>query len=361
MNDDICLIALNSIPEIGPSTIRKLISHFGSPTSIFSASLRELKGVDGVGKKKAEAIKNFHDIKSVEDEVERLNVMGIRTVMFYSEDYPEMLKGIHDAPIVLYIKGEIKKEDRYAIAIVGSRKSTDYGVSVTMSIATELAGMGFTIVSGLARGIDTSAHTGAVRCGGRSIAVLGSGIDVPYPPENKGLMERISQSGFVMSEFPLGTGPNRENFPRRNRLISGLSMGVLVVEAGTDSGALITANHALEQGREVFSIPGNINSPTSSGTNELIKAGAKVVVSARDILEELAPVLKGFIKFKEKVKITLSGEEETLSKILSGVPTHVDDISRQSRMPASKILSVLLSLELKGIVRQTEGSKFYLA
>lgn len=360
MNDDVCLIALSSIPEIGTATIRKLILHFGSPASVLSASLRELKGVDGVGKKKAEAIKNFHDIKSVEDKVDRLAVLGIRTVIFYSEDYPEMLKNIPDAPLVVYIKGEIEKEDKYAIAIVGSRKPTDYGVSVTMSIATELAGMGFTIVSGLARGIDTSAHTGAVRCSGRSIAVLGSGIDVPYPPENKGLMERISQSGFVLSEFPPGTPPNRENFPRRNRIISGLSLGVLVVEAGEDSGALITAKHALEQGREVFSVPGNINSPTSVGTNELIKAGAKVVVSASDILEELAPILKGFIKSKEKVKINLSGEEGILCKILSRVPTHVDDIARQSGMPASKILSVLLSLELKEIVRQTEGHRFYL-
>lgn len=359
--DSLHLTALSSIPDLGPVTIRKLIAHFGSPEAVFNASLKELRGVDKVGSKRAEAIKGFSGLEELQRRISELGEKGIRLVTFYSEDYPELLKEISDAPLALYVKGEITKDDRFAMAIVGSRKATHYGTQVAENIASELASMGFTIVSGLARGIDTAAHIGAVRCGGRSAAVLGSGISVPYPPENKGLMERIAKAGFVMSEFPPDTGPSRENFPRRNRIISGLSMGVLVVEAAGDSGALITANHALEQGREVFSIPGNINSAVSAGTNELIKKGARVVVSAKDIIEELAPALKGFIKSREKVKIKVLGEEKSLCDILSGEPAHVDYILRQSGMPASKTLAVLLDLELKGVVKQAEGKRFYLA
>lgn len=360
--DTLYLIALSSIQDLGPLTIKRLLSYFKSPRAVFKAGLKDLTKVEGVGEKRANAIKNFSGLDEIEKGLKGLTANDIKVLTYYSEDYPEMLENIADAPLVIYIKGEVKKEDKFAIAIVGSRKPTSYGVSTAESMAEELSSMGFTIVSGLARGIDTSAHIGAVRCGGRSIAVLGSGIDVAYPSENKGLMERIAKSGFILSEFPLGTVPNRENFPRRNRLISGLSLGVLVVEAGHDSGALITARHALEQGKEVFSIPGNINSPLSRGTNELIKAGARVVISAKDILEELAGSLKGFIKScKEDVKIDISEEERMLCKALSGEPMHVDNISRQIEMPVGKALSILLSLELKGVVRQADGKRFYLA
>jgi len=246
------------------------------------------------------------------------------------------------------------------VAVVGSRKPTPYGAAVAHGMAKELSAIGLTVVSGLARGIDTAAHTGAL-ISGRTIAVMGSGLDVPYPPENKGLMERISADGFVMTEFPPGTKPLKENFPRRNRLISGLSMGVLIVEAGADSGALITARHARAQGKEVFSVPGNISSPASTGTNELIRGGAKVVVSAKDILKELAPVLKGFIKSEKKAKIEITEEEKALCDILSGEPVHVDEILRAAGMPPQKALPVLLGLELKGVIRQMEGKRFYLA
>lgn len=361
MDCDLHLIALSSIPDLGPVTIKKLIARFGSPEAVFRAGRDELTSVEKVGRKRAEAIRNFSGFNAIEESVKKLEKQGILPVTLNSDIYPEMLREIPDAPLVLYIKGEPQKDDRYALAVVGSRKPTPYGVSVAMTMASELSAMGFTVVSGLARGIDTGAHIGAVRAGGRSIAVLGSGIDVPYPPENKGLIERIAQSGYVVSEFPPGTGPNRENFPRRNRIISGLSMGVLVVEAAEGSGALITADHALDQGKEVFSIPGNINSPVSKGTNELIRKGAKIVVTAEDIIEELAPVLKGFIKSREKVRIEISDEEKALCGALSGEPVHVDDISREAKMPVSKTLAVLLGLELKGVVRQTEGKRFYLA
>jgi DNA processing protein len=221
--------------------------------------------------------------------------------------------------------------------------------------------MGFTVVSGMARGIDSLSHNGALKTGGRTIAVLGSGIDIPYPPENKGLMEKIAASGFVVSEFPPGTPPDKENFPRRNRLISGLSLGVLVIEATADSGSLITARYAIEQGREVFSVPGNVTSPASEGTNDLIKKGAVLTRNAEDIVAELAPVLKGFIKVKDKVKIEVTDEEKQLCNLLSGDPKQIDLISRESGLPTSRVLGLLLGLELKGAVKQLTGKRFYLA
>lgn len=360
MSDTKYLIALSSIPDIGPVTIKKLISIFKNPKAVFDARIDELLSVEGIGLNRAKSIRNYSGWKCLEEDLRGLKEKGIRVITFEDEEYPELLKELGDAPLVIYVKGDIKKEDRYAIAIVGSRKPTAYGVSVTERMAGELASMGFTIISGLARGIDTAAHMGAVRCGGRSIAVLGSGIDVPYLPENKGLLERIAKSGYVLSEFPPRTMPNRENFPRRNRIISGLSMGVLVVEATFDSGSLITANYAIEQGKEVFSIPGNINSVNSSGTNELIKKGARLVQRSEDIIEELAPVLKGLIKSREKAKVEVSDEERRLCDVMTGEPKHVDIISRESGLPASKALGILLGLELKGIVRQTEGKRFYL-
>jgi DNA processing protein len=272
-----------------------------------------------------------------------------------------MLKETGDAPVMLYTKGAILPQDRFAIAIVGSRKLTHYGASVAEKISQDLALMGFTVVSGMARGVDSISHKGALRAGGRTIAVLGSGPDVPYPPENKTLLEKIAGSGSVISEFPPGTPPDKENFPRRNRLISGLSFGVLVIEASADSGALITARYALEQGREVFAVPGNITSPNSEGTNELIKRGALLTRKAEDIVEELAPVLKGFIRARDKIKIEITNEEKGICGLLSGEPKQIDIISRESGLPPSKALGILLGLELKGAVKQITGKRFYLA
>ncbi|MEW6674886.1 MAG: DNA-processing protein DprA [Nitrospirota bacterium] len=360
MSDPSYWIALSMLPDIGPASCRSLLSVFGTPEGIFNVGLDDLLSVEGIGIFRAENIKRFSLWKDVEKQLRVLEKKGIKVIGFGDLSYPEMLREIEDAPIVIYTKGDIQPEDRYSIAIVGSRKPTPYGTSVTEEISEELASMGFTIVSGMARGIDALSHMGALRSGGRSIAVLGSGIDVPYPPENKGLMNKIIDSGCIVSEFPPGTPPNRENFPRRNRLISGLSLGVLVIEATSDSGSLITARHAIEQNREVFAIPGNIISPNSEGTNELIKQGAKLVQKTGDIVEELAPVLKGFIKFRDKVKIEVTDEERNLCDVLTGEPKHIDVISRESGLPASKALGILLGLELKGVVRQTGGKRFYL-
>jgi DNA processing protein len=348
------------LPDIGPVFSRKLLSVFETPERIFTTGINDLLSVEGIGSNRAKNIKDFSSWAEVEKQIKGLEKKGIRTVSLDNASYPEMLREIEDAPVVLYMKGDIQPHDRYAIAIVGSRKPTPYGTSVAETISEELASMGFTIVSGMARGIDSLSHRGALRAGGRTIAVLGSGLDVPYPPENKGLMDKIVSSGCVMSEFPPGAPPDKENFPRRNRLISGLSLGVLIVEATSDSGSLITAEYALEQGREVFAVPGNITSSTSEGTNELIKKGAILTRKAEDIVEDLAPVLKGFIRIKEKAKIEVTDEEEKLCNVLSGEPKHIDVISRESRLPASKVLGILLSLELKGVVRQTTGKRFYL-
>jgi len=354
-------IALSMLQDIGPVGSRKLLSVFMTPERIFNTGIEGLLSVEGIGINRAKNIKGFSLWKNVEKQIRVMEKRGIKAVCFGESAYPEMLREIEDAPVVIYIKGDTQPQDRYAIAIVGSRKPTPYGTSVAENISEELALMGFTIVSGMARGIDAISHKGALRADGRTMAVLGSGLVVPYPPENKGLMDKIASSGCVISEFPPGTPPDKENFPRRNRLISGLSLGVLVVEATSDSGSLITAGYAIEQGREVFAVPGNIISSNSKGTNELIKKGAILTRKAEDVVEELAPVLKGFIRSKEKAKIEITGEEKTLCNLLSGEPKQIDAISRESRLPASKVLGILLGLELKGAVKQTTGKRFYLA
>jgi len=361
MSDPKFWIALSDVPDIGPVTAKKLLAIYKKPEAVFKASLKELANIRGIGAPKAKNIKEYSGWGKIDVLLKKIDANGIRLVTLKDKDYPEGLKYIEDAPIALYIKGKIQKEDRYAVAIVGSRNFSAYGKIASEKLSAGLSSMGFTIVSGMARGIDTLAHTAALKSGGRSIAVLGSGLDVPYPPENKGLMEKLAGSGYVVSEFPPGTQPERENFPKRNRIISGLALGVLVVEAAVDSGSLITATCAIEQGKEVFAVPGNINSSNSKGTNDLMKKGAKLVQNAEDIIEELAPVLKGYIRTREKAHIDLSIEEKRLCDIMTSDPKHVDILSRECSMPAQKVLGILLSLELKGIAKQTEGKKFLLA
>lgn len=353
-------IALSTIPEIGHITFRKLLSVYGKPEAVFDAPVEELVCIEGVSERKARNIKGFSDWKLIKAQLRKLDDLGVSVVTCMDGGYPSMLKQTEGAPAILYIKGSIKDEDRFAIAVVGSRKPTHYGRFVAEKFSTELAESGFTIVSGMARGIDTVAHVSAIKSGSRTIAVLGSGIDIPYPPENRDLMKRAADSGCVVSEFSLGTKPLKDNFPARNRLISGLSLGVLVVEATANSGSLITAGYALEQNREVFAVPGNINSLNSSGTNDLIKKGAKLIQSSDDIIGELAPMLKGYVRTKEKEKIEMTVEEETLCGMLTGEPVHIDNITRGLAMPPSKALNLLLGLELKGVVRQADGKRFYL-
>jgi DNA processing protein len=279
---------------------------------------------------------------------------------FFEEDYPKNLKNIYDPPPLIFFKGQIKPEDRKAIAVVGSRKTSSYGRLVTESLVESLASGGITIVSGLARGIDSISHQVALKAKGRTIAVLGSGLDIIYPPENKKLADKIAENGAVISEFLLGTKPEGTNFPKRNRIISGLCLGVVIVEAGPKSGALLTAQHALEQNREVFAVPGDIRSQGSKGTNNLIKQGAKLVSSIDDILIELneltsAPAKAERISMLEQA---LPKEEKDIFRLLSQEPYHIDKISKELGLRSSEALSFLLSLELKGLVKQLPGKVF---
>jgi len=360
---DIYLIALCSSPHVGPVTTRRLLRSFGSAEAVFSARQADLFGVAGISQKRSQWISGFRQWDALMKTVEKAETEGVRLVFHGEDEYPSALYELgEDAPILLFVKGRIVEEDRFAVAMVGSRKSSDYGEAVTTKISSGLAGVGMTVISGMARGIDTAAHRGAIKAGGRTIAVLGCGLDVAYPPENRGLMEKIAASGAVISEFPPGTRPLRENFPRRNRLISGMSLGVMVVEAASRSGSLITAKHALEQGKEVFAVPGNIMSETSAGTNDLLKQGAKLVTDAEDVLVELAPVLRGFIKSSVSARTPeVTVDEKLFCDLLSGEPVHVDEISRQSGRKVSEVLATLLGLELKGVIRQMEGKRFYLA
>ncbi len=361
MSDIRYWIGLSLVPEVGPIMSGKLLAMMGSPENIFRAGMKDLLSVEGMHKERAENIKNFRLWDDIDKQVERLDKRNIKVCGLNDPGYPELLKEIPAPPVVLYMKGDYHPDDRFGIAVVGSRKLSHYGESVTQKISNELSSAGFTVISGMARGVDTLSHRGALSAGGRTIAVLGSGLDICYPVENKGLMEKISSSGCVISEFPLGTSPNRENFPRRNRLISGLSLGVLVVEATVGSGSLITASYALEQNREIFAVPGNITSPGSEGTNLLIKQGAKMVLDTEDIIEELAPVLRGFIAGNKKQTVEMTEDETRLCGFLTREPKHIDILSRETGTPVHKLLDLTLSLELKGIARQSNGKRFYLS
>lgn len=354
-------IALTFIQDVGPIKAKKLLSIFKNPENVFKANKKDLCNIEGIGNKAAKEIKDFKSWDKVERCMKVMLKEGIKAIHLNNPQYPEMLKFIENPPVIVYYKGSLNSYDRYSIGIVGSRKPTSYGMSIAEKLSEELVSMGFTIISGMARGIDSCAHKGAIRAGGRTIAVFGSGINVPYPPENKTLMNRIIESGCVLSEYPPDTLPDRENFPNRNRLISGLSLGIIVVEATVKSGALITAELAIEQGREVFAVPGNVNSENSKGTNNLIKNGAILVRDAKDVVEELAPSLKGFIKKEKRIDVILTDEEKMLCGFLSKEPKQVDFISREAKLPSSRVVSLLLELELKGLVRQIPGKRFYLA
>ena len=353
-------LALNFVNDIGPVLTRRLLSAFGNPENIFGMTANELMKVEGIGENKVKGIIGFREWDRVDREIDRAVKNKANLITMADKSYPQMLRHLPDAPIVLYVKGEIKDDDKYAIAMVGSRLPTDYGLSVAEKMSSAIASYGLTVVSGMARGIDAASHLGALKAGGRTIAVLGSGIDIPYPSENRGLMNAIASSGAVVTEFPLGTPPDRENFPRRNRIISALSLGVVVTEATVDSGSLITANYALEQGKTVFAVPGNITSATSRGTNDLIKKGARLIEEPEEIIDDLRPQIKGILREAKKALPPMADDEKNLCSFLSGEPKHIDLITRESGISTSEALSILLRLELKGIVRQANGKKFSL-
>jgi len=352
-------IGLSLVPGVGSKRFVSLLNHFGSPKEVFSARLKELEKIPDIGETTAQSIMNFNSWEEAEKQSLRVGKDGIRFITLKSEEYPTGLKNIYDPPPYLFVKGEIKKEDSRALAIVGTRLPSPYGRLIAEKITCELAEKGVTIVSGFARGVDSISHHFALESKGRTVAVFGSGLDVVYPPENKNLGERIEKSGALISEFLLGTEPEGTNFPKRNRLISGLSLGVIIIEAGIKSGALLTAQLALEQGREVFAVPGNISSKGSQGTNWLIKNGATLVTRVEDILEELKNVFSDETGENNRDSgFSLSEQEQRVYQLLSTEPAHIDLIARESQLSTPRALSLLLNLELKGAVKQLSGKNF---
>ncbi|MBM3251805.1 MAG: DNA-protecting protein DprA [Candidatus Omnitrophica bacterium] len=363
MTEKQALLLLNSVSGIGSIKLKQLLDEFGSAVAIFSATKSELRKINGISEKIATEILKY-SFKNIEEELALAEKHSVEILTINDKDYPARLKEIPDAPIILYVKGKLLAQDEISIAIVGSRRASFYGLSTAEKFAQELSQLGITVVSGLARGIDSSAHRGALKSKARTIAVLGSGLAEIYPPENKKLFEEITESGAVVSEFPMKAKPLAHNFPRRNRIISGLSLGVIVVEAAKNSGALITADFALEQGREVFAIPGKVDSATSYGTNKLIKQGAKLISSVEDIIEELKPQLEIHLKeikkseFVMDKQLVLSEDESRLYDILSFQPKHIDEIVAESGFKINSVLGALMQMEIRHLVRQLPGKLF---
>ena len=352
-------VGFSLIPGIGRVRLNQLESYFGNLKDAWKATPTELKQ-SGLDNSSMRAIISWRPKISLEAEMEKLDRYGIKVLTFHDPDYPARLKEIYDYPPLLYIRGSLVPQDEWCLTVVGTRRATVYGRQVTEEIVADLVRSKITIVSGLAKGIDSVAHQSALEAGGRSIAVFGCGLDIVYPSENANLARRIMQQGALISEYPLGTKPKAENFPRRNRIMSGLSLGVLVVEAGETSGAMITAHLALEQNREVFAIPGSILSPASRGTNQLIQEGAKLVRDCTDILEELnLTAVAHQIEMKEL--IPASETESLLLKQLGAEPTHIDEVCRSSGLPISTVSSTLAMMELKGLVKQVGTMNYVLA
>ncbi len=356
-------IALSRVKGLGRVTFKKLIAHFDDPAAAFSSTPSELSAIEGVDASVIEGLRGFSEWDEVEKEIRRAEKAGARLIPFSDVNYPPRLRTIADPPPVLYVKGELRAEDDRAVAVVGSRIASEYGRRVAYHLCRDLASLGFTVVSGMARGLDGAAHEAALGAGGRTIAVLGSGVDRPYPPEHEKLYHRIRENGAVISELPMGTRPLAFNFPARNRLISGLSLGVVVVEATEKSGSLITAALALEQGREVFAVPGEVGASRSRGTHRLIRQGAKLVESAADIVEEIAPQLL------KRAGAPGSGVERLLPQqaraearkiyaLLRERSAQIDDVIESSGLPPAEVSEILLELELQGYIRQLPGKRY---
>ena len=361
-------IALKSIPGVGNVTFPALVDRFGSLRAIFSTPAPQLAATPGISKKAASAISCFSDWDKIKLDLDRMVKADIQIITYLDDLYPAKLLNIYDRPAFIYVKGTLTK-DEINIAMVGSRQASTYGKYTTEKISRGLSIKGVTIVSGLARGIDSAAHRGAITGQGRTIAVMGSGLDVIYPPENKKLYTEIVQNGAVISEYAPGTPPLASNFPARNRIISGMSYGVVVVEAGEKSGSLITARLALEQGREVFAVPGSIDSTGARGTNKLIKQGAKLIENIDDILEDILPQIekapppaiasvKSSIAIEPPITAKLNAIEQIIIDFISTNNLHVDEIIAATELAPAEVLSSLMLLELKVIIKQHPGKFF---
>lgn len=358
-------LTLHFTPGLGPAGLKQLIDYFGGPRQILDAEYGDIVTVPGVRKAAATKICSKQAIEKAKKELERTEKANISIITLNDPDYPAILRNIHDPPFLLYVKGDPKALDCAGIGVVGSRAATEYGKHVSKNLAARLAQKGLTVISGLALGIDTAAHKGALAAGGKTVGILGCGIDVVYPRQNIRLFREVSESGAIATEYPMGTRPEGYHFPARNRIISGLSLGVAVVEAARKSGSLITAQLALDQGRDVFAVPGRVDSSKSEGAHRLLQDGAKLVLSVDDIIEELNPGLLGkYFKPAEngsdsKKKFQgLDAEANRIYSFLDVYPKSIDEIIRGTGLTAQKVSELLLTMELKGMVAALPGKQY---
>ena len=353
-------LAFNLVPQIGPVKVQRLLDHFGDLETAWRANAFDLNAA-GLDKRALENLLAARQKIVLNAELEKIARANVRVLTLDDSAYPRLLKQIDNAPFLLYVKGEILPDDDWAVAVVGTRRATPYGREATRRIVADLAASHVTIVSGLARGIDAEAHRTALDAHGRTLAVLGCGVDIVYPPEHKKLAEQIVENGALVSEYPLGTKPEAGNFPPRNRIISGLSLGALIVEGDAATGARITIEYALEQGRETFAVPGNIFNRSSAGANHMIQRGeTKLVTRALDILEELNLTMA---EQHQEVRAALPGNETeaALLEHLSSEPIHIDNLTRETQLPTATVSSTLALMELKGLVRQVGGMNYVVA
>ncbi len=361
MTDTEAAIILNMLPQVGPVRVRRLMERFGSLSAILSASGSDLRTVEGIGPEVSSVITSWKEHADLDAELALVEKARARVLTPSDSEYPELLKEIHDPPIVLYVLGNLEEKDqRNGIGIVGTRKASHYALESAKKLGYQLAYSGLTIYSGLARGIDTAAHQAALAANGRTVAVLGSGLAHLYPEENILLAEKIvAGHGAVISEFPMGTTPTKQTFPKRNRIISGCSFGLLVVEAGLNSGALISAREAGDQGRSLYVVPGRIDHPGTLGSNRLIQQGAKLVIDGGDILADLPMIFATPPELsRSRPKVELTGEELLVYEAIGEDPTPVDTIIAKSGLPAATVSSRLLALELGRHVRSQPGNRF---
>jgi len=362
MTEREALISLNMVDGIGPVRVRELMEVLGSAANILEADVSDWVQAKGVGRVLADKLKGRLRDLDVKAEIQRAEKLGARVITTLDDDYPELLKAIHDPPLALYVKGTLKPQDKHAICVVGSRRCTHYGTQAADRLSFQLAKQGYTVVSGLARGIDAAGHQGALKGGGRTLAVLGTGIDQVYPAEHHKLAESICEQGALISEFPIGFKPTRQSFPQRNRIAAGLCGGTLVVEAARGSGAMMTVDFATEFGRLIFAVPGRIDNPSAGGCNGLIKNGAKLVEDVDDILEEFEYLLPPKPEGREdpefvKPQVQLTASEKQILDFLGREDSDQDTIIRGTGLSASSVSTSLLMLEMKRQIKSLPGRK----
>jgi DNA processing protein len=348
------------LPGMGPVRLRKLLAIYHSPERVLLAAREDLRRIEGIGPEVAENIINWDSLVDLPSELKRIEEFGVKVLTQNCPGYPPELREIHAPPIVLYMWGTLSEADRSGIGVVGSRNASVYGLESAKKLSYQIAYAGLTVFSGLARGVDTAAHQGALAANGRTVAVLGAGLNRLYPPENRALAEKIADSGAVITEFSMEVEADRQTFPMRNRIISGCCSGLLVVEAGVRSGALISARQALDEGRSVYAIPGRIDHPGAIGSNRLIQGGAKLVMSASDILEDMEMLLPRLPKHKPPPSRagTLLGEEKLVYEAVPDTEGTIDEIVANCRLPTQKVSTTLLTLEMRRFVKQLPGQRF---